>query len=360
MEASSARMGVNTLPHPDRATSEGATPARAAGQGGLNLLGLGHFHPENVIDNPFLEELDIGTSDSWILERVGIRTRRTVLPLDYIRDTRNRDLREAQQVALYSNAVSGARAARMALERAGIEPHAIGMVIAGGCSPQHTTPAEACTIAAELGISAPCFDIASACSSFAAHLHFLAGMQTAALPDYVLTVNVENTTRTVDYTDRNTAVLWGDGTAAAVISPRHPGRLRVGTSLLRSDPANWQKVIIPTGGYFDQNGPAVQGFAIRKTGECVKDLRTTLTGDDFWFVGHQANLLMLESVVTRAGIDPERHLYNVHDYGNCGAAGAPSVLSQNWDRFQGGDQILLAVVGAGLTWGAVTLEVTQA
>ncbi|MFW5694374.1 MAG: 3-oxoacyl-ACP synthase III family protein [Alkalispirochaeta sp.] len=336
------------MPHPDPDT----------GPQNLSILGLGHFHPENVIDNQFLEELDIGTSDSWILERVGIRTRRTVLPLDYIRDTRNQDIREAQKAALYSNAESGAHAARMAMERAGIGPEEIGMVVAGGCSPQHTTPAEACTIAAELGIAAPCIDVASACSSFAAHLHFLAGMQPAALPDYILTVNVENTTRTIDYNDRNTAVLWGDGSAAAVVSPRVVGRFRFGSSLLRSDPDNWQKVVIPNGGYFDQNGPAVQGFAIRKTGECVKDLRTTLNRKDFWFVGHQANLLMLQSVVSRAGIQPERHLSNVQEFGNCGAAGAPTVVSQNWDRFQAGDEILLAVVGAGLTWGAVTLEVT--
>ncbi len=336
------------MPHPDPDT----------GPQHLSILALGHFHPENVIDNQFLEELDIGTSDSWILERVGIRTRRTVLPLDYIRETRNQDIREAQRAALYSNAESGAHAARMAMERAGIGPEEIGMVISGGCSPQYTTPAEASSIAAELGIAAPCFDLATACSSFAAHLHFLAGMQQAALPDYILTVNVENTTRTIDYTDRNTAVLWGDGSAAAVVSPRVAGRFRFGSSLLRSDPDNWRKVVIPNGGYFDQNGPAVQGFAIRKTGECVKDLRTTLTRDDFWFVGHQANLLMLQSVVSRAGIQPERHLSNVQEFGNCGAAGAPAVVSQNWDRFEAGDEILLAVVGAGLTWGAVTLEVT--
>ncbi len=338
-------MGGNTLPRPEKT------------DGQLNVLGIGHFHPENIIDNRFLEELDIGTSDSWILERVGIRTRRTVLPLDYIQKTRNQDIRAAREAALYTNAESGAMAARMALDRAGIGPEAVGMVISGGCSPQHTTPAEACTIAAELDITAPCFELASACSSFAAQLHFLGGMQSAALPDYLLMVNVENTTRTVDYNDRNTAVLWGDGSAAAVVSPRHPGRFRLGTSLLRSDPGNWQKVVIPTGGYFDQNGPAVQGFAIRKTGECVKDLRTTLKRNDFWFVGHQANLLMLESVVSRAGIDPDRHLSNVREYGNCGAAGAPSVVSQNWDRFTKGDEILLAVVGAGLTWGAVTFEV---
>lgn len=340
-------MGANTLHR-----SEGSAETN------LYILGAGHFHPENVVDNRFLEELDIGTSDSWILERVGIESRRTVLPLDYIRDTRNTDARAAGRVARYTNAECGARAARVALERAGIAPESVGLVIAGGCSPQYTTPAEACTIAAELGIASPCFDLASACSSFAAQLHFLAGMRTDALPDYVLIVSVENTTRTINYNDRNTAVLWGDGSAAAVVSPRVSGRFRLGASLLRSDPENWKKVVIPSGGHFDQNGPAVQGFAIRKTGECVKDLRATLNGEDFWFIGHQANLLMLQSVVTRLKIDPDRHLYNVRDYGNCGAAGAPSVLSQNWDRFRRGEQILLAVVGAGLTWGAVTFEVT--
>ncbi len=334
--------------------------SEATGDAGLHLLGIGHFHPENVVDNRFLEELDIGTSNAWIMERVGIRTRRTVLPLDYIRDTRNEDPRAARDVALYTNAGSGARAARMALERADVPPDAIGLVISGGCSPQYSTPAEACTIAAELGIAAPCFDLASACSSFAAQLHFLEGMRPDTLPDYILIVNVENTTRTINYNDRNTAVLWGDGSAAAVVSPRHPGRFVLGTSLLRSDPGNWKKVVIPSGGHFDQNGPAVQGFAIRKTGECVQDLRSTLEREDFWFIGHQANLLMLQSVVARAGIVPDRHLSNVEDYGNCGAAGAPSVLSQNWDRFQPGEQILLAVVGAGLTWGAVTFEVAAA
>ena len=326
----------------------------------LHILGLGHFHPDTVLNNRFLEDLDIGTTDAWILERVGIKTRRTVLPLDYIRETRNADPRAARDAALYTNAETGARAARMALERAGVSPDEVGLVVAGGCSPQYSTPAEACTVAASLGVAAPCFDLTSACSSFAAQLHFLGSMRPETLPDYILMVNVENTTRTIDYNDRNTAVLWGDGSAAAVVSPRIPGRLRLGATLLHSDPANWQKVVIPAGGHFDQNGPAVQGFAIRKTGECLKELRHSLPERDFWFVGHQANLLMLQSVVSRAGIDPKRHLYNVQDFGNCGAAGAPSVLSQNWDRFAtAGERIALAVVGAGLTWSAVTFEVTQ-
>ena len=325
----------------------------------LYLHGIGHFHPENVIDNRFLEELDIGTTDSWILERVGVRTRRTVLQLEYIQQTRNADPRQAHEAALYSNAECGARAARMAMERAGVTPQQIGMVVAGGCSPQFSIPAEACTIANELGITAPCFDLGSACSSFAAQLHFLRQLRPEGAPEYILTVNVENTTKTVDYNDRNTAVLWGDGSAAAVVSLKHPGPMAVGHGLLHSDPAGWDKVYIPSGGHFDQNGSAVQGFAIRKSGECIKELRPFLTREDYWFIGHQANLLMLEKVALRAGISAERHLHNVRDFGNCGAAGAPGVLSQNWRRFTAGDEIALAVVGSGLTWGALAIQVLE-
>jgi len=324
----------------------------------LYLHGLGHFHPETVIDNAFLESLDIGTDDAWILERVGIHRRRTVLSLDYIRKTRNRDPRAAGEASHYTNAETGARATRMALERAGIEPEQVGMVIAGGCSPQWSIPAEACLIANELEIEAPCFDLNSACSSFAAQLHFLDGMAPEALPDYVLVVNPENNTRTVDYSDRRTAVLWGDGTAAAVVSARVPAQARVVASSLTSDPKGWDKVTIPCGGHFDQDGSAVQGFAIRKTVAMVEELHARARGprEALHFISHQANLLMLQSVCRRASLAQERHHFNVDRFGNCGAAGAPSVLSQHWHAFASEDELALVVVGSGLTWGGLLIR----
>src|SRR3990172_2546327 len=154
----------------------------------LYLHGLGHFYPENIITNRFLEDLDIGTNEEWIVERVGIDTRRTVLPLDYIRTTKNQDIRAAFEAALYNNIQTGAAAARMALQRAGLTPADIGLVISGSCAPDHLTPAEAATIAAELGIESPCFDINSGCSTFCMQINFLAGMKPEALPPYVLVV----------------------------------------------------------------------------------------------------------------------------------------------------------------------------
>src|SRR3546814_9509061 len=97
------------------------------------IHGLGHFHPENIIDNAFLRDLDIGTDGDWIMDRVGIERRRTVLPLDYIKTTRNADPRQAIEASLYSNAQTGARAAQQAIAAAGISPDEIGLAISGSC-----------------------------------------------------------------------------------------------------------------------------------------------------------------------------------------------------------------------------------
>lgn len=322
----------------------------------LSLISAGHFHPPTVMDNDFLASLDIGVDTNWIMQRVGIRERRTVLPLDYIRETRNQDPRAANEASTFSDAQAGANAACHALRRAGLENKDIGMVIAGGCSAQHSIPAQACLIAAELQIECPAFDINSACSSFAAQLHLLASMRPETLPEYILVVNVENTTRTVDYNDRRTAVLWGDGVSAVIVSPRSKGRASIKASVLHSDPSGWSNVVIPTGGHFRQDGSAVQAFAIRKTLETFNELSAGLGPQSQpIFIGHQANALVLESVCRRAGISPERHFFNVDCFGNCGAAGAPSVMSQNWEKIRSG-YVNLVVVGSGLTWGGVLLH----
>ncbi len=130
----------------------------------LYLHGIGHYHPETEITNQFFEELDIGTNDEWIMERVGIRSRRTVLPLEYIRQTRNSDTRASNEAAVLTNAEAGAHAARMAVGRAGINMNDIGLVIAGGVAPDTVSPAESCNIANELELEVSAFDVNSACT----------------------------------------------------------------------------------------------------------------------------------------------------------------------------------------------------
>jgi 3-oxoacyl-[acyl-carrier-protein] synthase III len=327
------------------------------------LHALGHFHPETLLTNDFLEDLGLETNDAWITERVGIRSRHTVLPLDYIRETRNRDVRGALEAAQYTNAQTGERAARMALERAGRSAKDVGMVIAGGCSPDECIPAEANRIAEALGIDAPALDINAACSSFGAQLHFLTGMREERLPDFILVVNPENSTRVVDYSDRSSCVLWGDGTSAALLSPRVPGPWRITQTLLGGDPSGADKVRVPRAGHFTQQGAAVQTFAIKRATETFLALRSHYLQSqpgrspaDLSLIGHQANLRMLEAVQRRTETHDSRHFFNVDRRGNCGASGAPTVLSENWDNPAVGDAVAMAVVGSGLTWAGALLE----
>jgi 3-oxoacyl-[acyl-carrier-protein] synthase III len=325
----------------------------------LHLHALGHFHPENEITNRFLEELDIGTTDAWIVERVGIHARRTVLPLDYIRATRNRDPRAALEAALYSNAQLAARAAEHALARAGIDRSEIGMVISGSSSTQSLTPAEACLVAHELRVETMGFDLNSACTSFLAALHVLSMMRPERLPRFVLITAVDSMTTLCDYSDRASAVLWGDGAAAALVSPHEPGPARFLATELSSSPAGAGHVVVPRHGTFSQNGRIVQAFAIRKTAEGlarIAELSAEAGDRTLHFAGHQANLLVLEACCARLGIPSERHHTNVERFGNTGAPSAPSVLSMHFEKWGPRDDVAVVGVGGGLSWGRALLR----
>jgi 3-oxoacyl-[acyl-carrier-protein] synthase-3 len=324
----------------------------------LYLHGMGHFHPENEISNQFLEDLDIGTNDQWILDRVGIRTRRTVLPLDYLKETQNCDVREATKAALYTNAQLGEKAATLAISRAGLETSDIGMVISGTSVCDSESPAEACNIARGLGLEVPAFDMNSACTSMWVALYMLSMMRPETVPDYVLVVAPESLTTTVNYADRSASVLWGDCTAAVVVSTRVPSRIEILDNTLDSSPAGWDKVTVPLFGHFDQEGRTVQMFAIKKTIRCLRAIQQKFPGPGrtLRFIGHQANLRMLEMVCQQCDIPDDLHHRNVVEYGNAGAAGAPSVISMNWDRWTAEDDVAIIGVGSGLSWSSYVLR----
>ncbi len=324
----------------------------------LWLHGLGHAHPENEISNRFLEELDIGTTDAWIMERVGIRARRTSLDLDYLRETRNADVRAAREASVVSLAELSAEASRMALSRAGITARDVGMVILGSSAADWDSPAEACNVASQLDVDVPCFDVNSACTSFLAQVHLLSLMDPRKLPRHVLIVGADSLTKTVDYTDRAAAVLWGDGAAAAVLSTSEPGRARFEGSDLDSRPTAGDKVVVPRAGFFAQEGRTVQTFAIKKTREGYERLASQFGTPEraLHFVGHQANLRMLENVCRHCDIAPDRHHANVEWFGNTGAASSASVISQRWEKWQEHDDVAVVGVGAGLTWASYLLR----
>jgi 3-oxoacyl-[acyl-carrier-protein] synthase-3 len=184
-------------------------------------------------------------------------------------------------------------------------------------------------------------------------------MQPETLPPYILLIGAESPTRAINYSDRNSAVLFGDGAIAAIVSTKVPTRAVFVSGGFDSRPSGWKKVGIDGDWTFHQDGNAVQGYAIRTTTEYLKVLQDQYAADAqrLIFIGHQANLMMLKAVCERRAINPENHWYNVDQFGNTGCCGAPCALSMHWDEVQPGDNIAMVIVGAGLTWAYMMLKV---
>lgn len=317
--------------------------------------GLGHHHPEGRIGNDFLVSLGLAPSSEWIDRRVGITERRTALPLDYLAETRNADVRRAPEVATIDHTEMIRRAADMALERAGIAASSIGLVIADPGGPWRTPPV-ANRLAAALGIDSLAYDVGTACASFGLQLHALASYRPEALPDYVLVAIGSPITWLTDYRDAGTAILFGDAAACAVVSPRIPGPIEIVRTEAGSDSSRWEAIRAPASDHFVFDGLAVHKFAIEKTVQLAR----SLVPDGDWskrlLVCHQANKSMLDAVARFLEVPPERHLHNIGLYGNTGQASAPSVLSERWDDMKSGDEIVLSLVGGGLTWAGALLR----
>lgn len=330
------------------------------------LTGVGHWFPDTVLDNQFYEELDIGSSAQWIEERVGIRERRSVLTRDTIKALRQGTITRSQlleQGQIMSMASMCHKPWQLAQSRAALQERdvAIDLVIAGTSVPDWDIPANACSIAGELGINAAAFDVNSACSSFVVDLHVARGLLAAKIARTAAIFNAERYTTRVNFSDRSSCVLFGDAATATLIeatSPAHHG-FEILDTIIHSDPSGYQHVRLPEGGVFSQNGAVVQKFAVSKTVAVTIEIlqRNQLSIDSVsYFIGHQANFRMLTAVCAKLGIDLNRHLWNVDTCGNQGGAGAPAVLSTHWDRFQRDDLVVISVVGSGLTWGAALLR----
>lgn len=336
----------------------GGSVSRKAGAK-VYLRAAGHFHPQHVISNDFLTSLENGSDSAWVVERTGIESRRSVLAPEVLRQLRRgevklADLRDQNKLMPLSEMATNAWDSLLlrcdALER---PPDT---VICGTSVPDFDIPANACSIAGRLGWDAVAFDVNSACSSFVVDLHVASGLVSQKSSQSVAIFNPERYSLRLDYSDRATCILFGDGCAATLLqSTPTPGSLELIDTIISSAPTKYDVVRIPVGGYFTQDGRAVQKFAVTRTIETTISMlerNDIKIADVDYFIGHQANLRMLTSAVEKMGFRPEQHLYNVKDFGNQGAAGAPSVLSMNWQKFKPGDIIVVSVVGSGLTWGS--------
>lgn len=326
------------------------------------ITSLGHFHPETVIPNSFFDELDIGSDAQWVEDRTGIKSRRSVLSRDDLLALRHQATtpeKLAKEGKIMSIAEMGNRAWQMLESRNKSANVGLDTVICGTSVPDYFIPANACTIASAINASCFSFDANSACSSFVVNLHLARSMIKSGASKKVAVFNPERYSTRLNYQDKASCVLFGDGCGATLVEANAREGFEILDTIVTSDPEKFDLVQIPEDGHFFQNGKAVQKFAISRTIEITLDVlnRNNLTLNDIsYLIGHQANLRMLVSAISKLGLQPEQHLYNVDTFGNQGGAGAPAVLSMNWDRFRSGDLVVVSVVGSGLTWASALLR----
>lgn len=331
------------------------------------ITGLGHQVSDHLISNDFFETLDIDSSSEWVKERTGIESRYSVLSPELIRQLRTGALDKSdlwKRNLVTSLADMAVVPWKQACERNGAVGFSPDLTICGTSVPDFFIPAHASKIAHKLGLGGVSFDVNSACSSFVSNLAVSRAMLLQDNYFRAAIFNVERYSTQLNFRDRGTCVLFGDGASCALLQRTNclPG-LQIVDVILHSDPSGCDHVQIPVFDTFSQQGASVQKFAIGKTAQVTSEImdRNGLQSKDIaYFIGHQANLRMLQATTKKLGFTPEQHLYNVDTHGNQGAAGAPSVLSQNWERFRPGDYVVVTVVGSGLTWGAALLRCIKA
>jgi 3-oxoacyl-[acyl-carrier-protein] synthase-3 len=317
------------------------------------IKGCGGYLPERVLTNEDLAKV-VDTSDRWITERTGIKERRI-----------------AAEGELTSS--MGAMAARAALDDAGLAPEDIDLIILATSTPDQTFPATAVTIQAELGMThGAAFDMQAVCSGFVFALATADNYLKGGAFKRALVIGSEAFSRILDWQDRSTCVLFGDGAGAVVVEAQKlngamTDRGILATSL-RSDGRYRDKLYVDGGpastgtvGHVRMDGPEVFRHAVTKIAEVI-DSTLTQAGykpsDVDWFVPHQANKRILDGAARKLGLDPQRIIITVDKHANTSAASIPLALSQGRSdgRIKSGDLVLLEAMGGGFTWGAVLLR----
>ncbi|MDD9951759.1 MAG: ketoacyl-ACP synthase III [Zetaproteobacteria bacterium] len=324
------------------------------------ITGMGFAHPRHQITNTFFEGLGIDASAAWIDARTGILNRYSVLSETQLRRLRRGEetahtLRQKGEVPTIADLAAQAWN-ELSGRQPSFEQYTPDLLICGTSVPDTFIPSNASLIADRLGWSSVVMDCNTACSSFVTNVQIAHGLMAAGAYTEIAIANPERYTLHLDYSDRRSSFLFGDGAALTVCSAEPNARgLQLVDIIVESDPSGHGLVQIPVHGTFDQNGSRVQKFAIGKTLEVSRKLLAKQdldVRDIHYFIGHQANLRMLRTACEKLGVSESSHLYNVDTHGNQGGAGAAIVLASHWHRFQPGDLILVAVVGSGLTWGA--------
>jgi 3-oxoacyl-[acyl-carrier-protein] synthase-3 len=319
------------------------------------ITAVGGFVPEDKLTNADLEKM-VDTTDEWIVTRTGVSERRILKG----KDKGTSDM--------------GAPAVLELCKKRGIDPSEIDCLICCTVTPDLVFPATANIVCNKIGaVNAWGFDLQAACSGF------LYGVTSGAMYiesgrfKKVVVLGADKMSAIIDYSDRATCVLFGDGAAAILLEPNYEG-LGVQDSILKSDGSGAAYLHMKAGGsvrpatietvtakehFVYQEGPAVFRFAVKGMADVAASLleRNNLTGDDIaWLVPHQANKRIIDATATRMGLPPEKVMLNIGRYGNTTAATIPLCLWEWESQLKKGDNIVLAAFGGGFTWGATLVK----
>ncbi|HKS61647.1 MAG TPA: beta-ketoacyl-ACP synthase III [Xanthobacteraceae bacterium] len=317
------------------------------------VLGCGSYLPERTVTNADLAKT-VETSDEWIVQRTGIRERHIAADGEFTSDL-------------------GLKAAQAALDSAGLDAQSIDLIIVGTSTPDNTFPATAVAIQAGLGINqGAAFDLQAVCSGFVYAMATANGLLRTGVHKRALVIGAETFSRILDWTDRGTCVLFGDGAGAVVMEAQEQPGTREDRGLLtahlRSDGRHKQKLYVDGGpsstgtvGHLRMEGKEVFKFAVGAITDVIKDVfaDTGYSAEDIdWFVPHQANKRIIDGSAHKLGIAPEKVVTTVDRHGNTSAASIPLALdvAVKDGRVKRGDLVLFEAMGGGFTWGAALVR----
>lgn len=320
------------------------------------ILGMGHSYPEGILTNADLERL-VETSDEWITTRTGIKQRHKAAENEY-------------------TSQFGTRAAQQALDRAGLKPEDIDIIVCATTTPDQIMPSTGALIQAQLGaVNAAGMDVFAACSGFLYGLTMVESMIRTGQIRYALVIGAEVLTKYVDYTDRGTCVIFGDGAGAAVLGPVPEGKGILATKI-RSDGRYEEQLYAPGGGtklgtthetidnrehFFKMKGNELFKVAVRSMADISAEMleKAGYTVDDVDLViPHQANQRITDAVASRLGVAEEKVYSNIAFHGNTSSASIPIAMDECIEsgRIKEGSLVLLTAFGGGVTWGGTVVR----
>jgi 3-oxoacyl-[acyl-carrier-protein] synthase III len=325
-------------------------------QQNAGILGMGHAYPEGILTNADLEKL-VETSDEWITSRTGIKQRHKAADNEY-------------------TSQFGVKAARQALERAGVDPLEVDVIVCATTTPDQIMPSTGALIQAELGaFNAAGMDVFAACSGFLYGATMVESMIRTGQIKYALVIGAEVLTKYVDYTDRGTCVIFGDGAGAALFGPVPEGKGILATKI-RSDGRYAEQLYAPAGGtklgttaetiaggmhFFKMKGNELFKIAVRSMADISAEMleKAGYTVDDVDLViPHQANQRITDAVASRLGVPEEKVYSNIAEMGNTSSASIPIAIDEciQSGKIKEGSLVLLTAFGGGVTWGGTLIR----